>query len=287
MGWSIAGGDNGATSIPGLGTVNLSELTPVNIFRNKYDSILDAFKNMGAKGVCATLPDVTAIPFFTTVPYNPIPLDAAKASQLNSGYAAYNTGLDQLVVAGALSASEAAKRKINFSASSTNAIVIMDESLTDLTGYNSALINMRHATAADLIILPASSEIGREFSPTQIYGVSVPFADSLVLTEAEVTQVQNHTNMLNNEIRTSAANHGVAVVDMYAYMFKLQSGMTFDGVSYNAKYIEGGSFSLDGVHPNSRGYAIIANKFIETINNTYGSNLRPVSVHNYRGIIFP
>jgi hypothetical protein len=32
-------------------------------------------------------------------------------------------------------------------------------------------------------------------------------------------------------------------------MFELQAGMTFDGVDYTAKYIEGGAFSLDGVHP--------------------------------------
>ncbi len=63
--------------------------------------------------------------------------------------------------------------------------------------------------------------------------------------------------------------------------------ITFDGVDYNANFIEGGAFSLDGVHPNTRGYAIIANKFMETINDTYGANLTPVPVQDYRGIIFP
>jgi hypothetical protein len=287
LGWALAGGNNGATTIPGLGTINLSELTPVSVFRNKYDSILDAFQTMGAKGVCATIPDVTSIPFFTTVPHNPIPMDQATATQVNSAYAQYNGGLDLMVNGGFITAAEAAERKINFTAGSNNAIVIMDESLTDLTPYNAGLINMRQATAADLIILSATSDIGKVFSPTQIYGVSVPFADSLVLTKAEVMEVQNHTSMLNNEIRTSASNHGVAVVDMHSYMFELQAGMTFDGVDYTAKYIEGGAFSLDGVHPNTRGYAIIANKFIETINAYYGSNLRTVPVQNYRGIIFP
>jgi len=50
---------------------------------------------------------------------------------------------------------------------------------------------------------------------------------------------------------------------------------------------EVGAFSLDGIHPNSRGYAIIANKFIETIYDSYGANLRQVPVQDYRGIIFP
>ena len=52
-------------------------------------------------------------------------------------------------------------------------------------------------------------------------------------------------------------------------------------------YIEGGVFSLDGVHPNGIGYAIIANEFIRVINEFYGANLQTVSVSNYRGITFP
>lgn len=283
LGWATNGGDNGAITVPGIGTINTSDLTPVSIFRNKYDSILDAFTAMGAKGVCATLPDVTAIPFFTTVPYNPIPMDQATADAVNSGYAAYNGGLDSYVSGGAISASDAAKRKIHFAASETNAIVIEDEALAALPG----LPKYRQATAADLILLTASSDIGRAFSATQIYGVSVPFADSLVLTASEVSEVRNHTINLNSQIKTSAANHGVAVADMYEYMFTLQKGMSFNGVTFTAKYIEGGAFSLDGVHPNSRGYALIANKYIEVINANYGSNLRPVPVQNYRGIIFP
>lgn len=296
LAWATNGGYD-TTIVPGIGKVNNAELTPVTEFKTKYDLLLDAFQQMGAKGVCATLPDVTSIPFFTTVPYNPVPLDQATAHLLmygpsgngSDGFLAYNAGLDQALGGGypGLTAAEVAKRKINYTASETNSILIMDESLTDLTPLNPALVSMRPANAQDLILLTASSDIGRPLSPTDIYGVSVPFADTLVLTAAEILEVQNHTNQLNSQIQLSASAHGVAVVDMYSYMFKLQSGMTFDGVDYTASYIEGGGFSLDGVHPNTRGYAIIANKFIEVINATYGSNLKPVSVQNYRGIIFP
>ncbi len=65
------------------------------------------------------------------------------------------------------------------------------------------------------------------------------------------------------------------------------TGLTFDGIEFTPKYIEGGVFSLDGVHPNGRGYAVIANEFIRVINNHYGSKLQPVVVGNYRGITFP
>ena len=51
-------------------------------------------------------------------------------------------------------------------------------------------------------------------------------------------------------------------------------------------YPTGGAFSYDGVHPCQRGYALIANKFIEAINTTYGSNLKGVDLSKYK-IAFP
>lgn len=48
---------------------------------------------------------------------------------------------------------------------------------------------------------------------------------------------------------------------------------------YTANYFSGASnegsvlFSLDGVHPNARGYAIIANEIIKVINRHYKSSL--------------
>ena len=55
-------------SVPGVGAVALNDITPPTEFTQKYDSILTAFHNLGAQGVCATIPDVTSIPFFNTVP---------------------------------------------------------------------------------------------------------------------------------------------------------------------------------------------------------------------------
>jgi lysophospholipase L1-like esterase len=44
--------------------------------------------------------------------------------------------------------------------------------------------------------------------------------------------------------------------------------------------------SLDGVHPSPKGYAQIANKFLEAINAKYGSNFKGVNLGQYR-ILFP
>ena len=42
-------------------------------------------------------------------------------------------------------------------------------------------------------------------------------------------------------------------------------------------------FSLDGVHPNSRGYAFVANEVIKVINAHYQATLPMVYVGKYAG----
>jgi len=72
-------------------------------------------------------------------------------------------------------------------------------------------------------------------------------------------------------------------------MKTLNSGneFNFDGINFTTEFIKGGFYSVDGIHPNSRGYAMIANEYMEVINASYGANLKPVAVSNYRGITFP
>ncbi len=67
LGYATSGGVVTDVSTP-LGTIAENEITPPAVFAQKYDSVLLAFYNMGAQGVCATIPDVTTIPFFNTVP---------------------------------------------------------------------------------------------------------------------------------------------------------------------------------------------------------------------------
>ena len=83
--------------------------------------------------------------------------------------------------------------------------------------------------------------------------------------------------------------YGYAFVDANAKMIELSqsSGIQFDGVRYTAKFVTGGTFSLDGVHLTGRGYAVIANEFIKAINNKYGSTLPMVNPNGYSGVKFP
>ncbi len=279
LGYALSGGD-GSNPISDQPTFDFA-----------INTLVTTLTSGGAKGVMANIPYVTTIPHFTTVPHNPVPLDAGTAAFLNSAnaYGAYNAGLLQVEGFGLITAEERAARTIVFEASETNAVVIMDESLTDLTGINPALINMRQATADDLIVLPASSFIGTlavPGNPATVNGVAIPLADKWVLVPSEQEELRVATDNFNATIQAAASQAGLAIVDANAFMQQLAAGGVSDGnFILTAGLVTGGAFSLDGVHPTARGYALLANLFMKAIDGAYGSNFEAsgnmVDIGNY------
>jgi hypothetical protein len=270
-------------------TYGSNDITDPNVFASVFNGLLQTLTANGADGVVMNIPDVTTIPYFTTVPYNPVPLDEGTAALLNGAYAAYNGGMAQLQLLGAISAEEVARRTISFSAGATNAVVLVDEDLTDLTIYNPALINMRQATPEDLVVLTARSFIGTladPNNPTSINGVAVPLADKWVLTPEEQLAVATAQVSYNQTIAALAQVYDVAFVDANGFLSTFaETGFPLsDGSTVRATYGTGGGFSLDGVHPSPRGYALLANLMVEAINTKYGSNLPGVDPLNFTGL---
>jgi len=270
-----------------LTTYGPNDITDPGVFAFVYQQLLDALTANGAKGVVATIPDVSAIPFFTTIPYNAIPLtDQAVVDALNTAYTNYNTGLQQLVALNAITAAEAAQRTISFSLGA-NALVIEDESLTDLTAYG--LPSIRQATSDDLILLTAKSIIGTPDpnNPQLIHGLTIPLEDNWVLIPLEKNKIETATTAFNTAIQQLATVKDLAVADMASVMQQLHDDLTTeDGSIYTADYFNGSNmdqlaFGLDGVHPNPRGYAIIANDFIKVINAKYNAHLPLVNPSYY------
>jgi hypothetical protein len=269
-----------------------NDITDPGVFAFTYQALVDALTANGAKGVVATLPDVTSIPYFTTVPYNPVPLDAGTAAFVNNAYATYNGGLQFAAGNGLITAAEAAQRTITFAAGQ-NPVVIVDEDLTNLTGFG--IPNYRMTTIDDLLILPSSGFIGTQADPndpSSVNGVGIPLADNWVLTSTEVQMVRTARTAYNNAIVSIAAANDLAVADMATKLEELVSGLrTTDGQVYTNNYFNGSAnsvstvvFSLDGVHPNARGYAIVADEFIRVVNEKYGSDVPAVTAGYYPGV---
>lgn len=262
-----------------------NDVTDPNVFAAVYNDLLLALTTNGAKGVVANLPDITSIPYFTTVPHNPIPLDATTAAQLNYAFTAYNDGLAQMVAYGLITEEESAKRTIAFEESESNAMLIVDEDLTDLTAYG--IPNYRQTTSEDLVVFTAQTIIGTTVGgdATMINGVSVPLADQWVLTPEEQSVVATAQMAFNTAIESLATQYNLAFVDVQAVMQQLAAeGILVQGSLLTNTYATGGAFSLDGIHPSERGYAYLTNQFIAAINETYGSDLPEVNPLDYTAL---
>lgn len=268
-------------------TYGSNDITDPIVFANTFEGLVTTLTSAGAKGLVTNVPYITDLPHFTTVPHNPIPLDANTAAYLNSAaaYGAYNAGIVQAfaylvskeLITQEQADAEIAKRTIIFSESATNAVVIMDEDLTDLTAINSQLTNMRQATAEDLLVLSASSFIGTEAVPgnsLSINGVAVPLADKWVLTPEEQLAIKDAADAYNATIKTlSDSNDNIVLVDLNAILTELAStGIVFEDYTLNASLVTGGAVSLDGIHLTARGYSYMAYKFLEAIDTGFGAN---------------
>jgi len=280
LGFATSGGDGS------------DAITPTATFDGAYDGVVATLTgaNADVQGVLVNIPDVSTIPFFTTVPHNPVPLDQATADTLNAAFAAYNAGLQGLVgVAPGFTQEEADARTINF-VEGQNAVVILDEDLTDLTGINPpdtlALVNMRHATASDLIVLPAGGFIGTELPNSSAvtppagkpWGLGTPLGDEDVLIPSEIAEISTAQTAFNAKIKAVAdANPNFVFLDAAAIMAELSTtGIDYGTGSINADFATGGAFSLDGVHPTARGYAVIANLIVDAINTGFNANVHKV-----------
>lgn len=297
-------GNNDVLGYATTGGDGTNPITSEALFTQAYTALVTNLTAGGAKGVVANIPNVTSIPFFTTVPYNPVPLDAASVTALNTQVfgplirilTAYGQGSRlQLLSATANPLLLKDESLTNLSAQITGALVAAGVPATQAGLMGQVFGQARHATSADLIPLTTSSVIGTAptspyaVSPFNKYGVTFPLEDKHVLTVTEKNEVLTATAKFNTIISSAATSKGLAFVDANAKMVELSqaSGIQFDGVRYTAKFVTGGTFSLDGVHLTGRGYALIANEFIKSINAKYKSNLPQVSTNSYSGVTFP
>ncbi|OEK00523.1 hypothetical protein BFP97_02935 [Roseivirga sp. 4D4] len=62
-------------------------------------------------------------------------------------------------------------------------------------------------------------------------------------------------------------------------------GIRVDGVNLAPDFSPNGIFSTDGIHPNPRGYAIIANLVIDALNASKGSSIPRINVLALRGVL--
>ena len=295
LGYATSGG-SGVDQTGNLdpSTYGGNDITDPNVFAAAYSAQVDALVAGGAKGVLLNIPDVTSIPYFTTVPTRSIPLDAATAGAVNAQFALYNGALGQLVAGGFISPEEAAIRAINF-VEGVNYPIMTDVDLTDVTAIligagldpqTAALLGqLRQVKSDDLVVLTASSVLGTTPDPSNplgIVGVSLPLPNSLVLSSTEQARVATAGAAYNAIIEGLAAANELGYGDMKSALAEVAAnGAFYNGGVLTSTYVTGGAFSLDGVHPTPRGYAFTANTIIDVINTTYNASIPKVDIGTY------
>ncbi|MBS9768200.1 MAG: SGNH/GDSL hydrolase family protein [Flavobacteriaceae bacterium] len=300
LGYATTGGDDS------------DPLTSSIDFAKYYTALIQGLTQNGAKGVIANIPYVTSIPFFNTIPNDALKLDKEKAGLLTQFFDAIQQGFTQQLKAKGLHEQQAKALASQYGIAfheGNNRFLIQTEKTTKnplgfrqmakeellvLTIDRNAMANEGYGSVRitpELLQIFVKVQQGKMPTPKEIqtvFSAINPIQDKDVLDAEELAEIRNLIDAYNKTIADIAKQYDLALFDANSLMQTLATtGLRINGVNYNSEFIKGGVFSLDGVHPNQRGYAIIANAFIDAINQKYNANIAKVDPNNYKGVEFP
>lgn len=252
LGYATSGGVRG-TNV-GLSHPPGTRPTESLLFDTWYRQVLDALKLSGAGIIVGNIPDVSTIPFFTTV-------GPTVAASIPPGiYLRYQ------------------KAGNNSVAFDSTRLTEPDAPLLLLTGITYARL-LGQPTGQwyrdnNITTIPPGIDTTRPFG----FHPQNPWPNALALDAGEQAIVATSVAEFNQSIDSLASNRGIGVADFRGLWNTIrQSGIYASGYgTFSAAYITGGTFSYDGVHSSSRGNVIIANEWIRVINQRFGAQIPPV-----------
>jgi lysophospholipase L1-like esterase len=253
-------GNNDVLGYATTGGTSPAAPTPLATFSFLYNQALDTMKKSvpNVRMIVGTIPNVTTIPFFTTIG----PKVGAKLAAAG-GIALYYQKKGE---------SGVATGTTKFSSPASDPLICLTGSpYAALIGTVTGKFYKDNAFPA----LPAGIDT------TKPFGVHPqnPWPNALTLDSAEIAIASKAVSDFNGSIATLAATHGAAVVDFNSIFTDINSnGKLIGGVKYTSAYITGGLFSLDGVHPTNRGAGVLANEIIKVMNAKFGTNVTGVDV---------
>jgi len=118
--------------------------------------------------------------------------------------------------------------------------------------------------------------------------VGTPFAEDYTITESEFTDILNAVAAFNVILQDVSSQFNVPLVDIN-HLWNPENDGAFYG--YSGAFVlddpENTIFSLDGVHPNNLGHAIIANAFIDKINEELEMEIPSLNLEDFKGQYVP
>lgn len=265
LGYATSGGTRGTDATGKLPSDPL-------VFGFLYNQLVTriATELPNTKAVFGNIPNVTSVPYFKSV-------GPSVAAEIKKAQAAFPT-LPGLVYA---------KSTAPFVGVATVESLAGFQTLLTLTSSNYAPY-LGQPTGKYYVDKGMAIPTGVDTTKPFGFDPTNPFPNEFVLDPDEITIASNAVTSFNNTISALVnANPNFVLFDANAYMNQVSStGLTVDGIGFNASFITGGVFSYDGVHLSSQGNALVANRIIEVINAKFGSTIQKVNLQTVPGMKF-
>lgn len=288
------------------GASNPDILTADAAFQARLNAALGAMLNANpeASGVVMNIPSLNVLPHFNLI--NPLSIQipvngrddlGAGLDQLNTAINGWNLGVNVNP-----NIPDAIKETLIRPTLSTNfdsyPLLILDPTLSDAviplpTGGTFVIPKIRNLNAEDGVKLPLGAQtlLGQGVGVSPLSPLNETQYDAVYLTQAEQEEIQAKINTFNGYIgaAVNANNDRLLLVDVNDFMNRVIQGTVSSGnVGLTGSIIPPtGGFSLDGIHPNARAHAFIANLIIEGINEKWQANLSTVNPNAYPGNDLP
>jgi len=269
LGAALAGGD-------------LTQITSQADFQSRLTAILTQIRTTLTSTfiLMANIPDVTDIPYVNT-------LDATFST---------SPALGINVPIPVIHAGPPTFAPVPFDTAATLFLPLLTEesgvshlTLPALLGYQQGLGIPDSAALRGLGFSAADARnlvLGMQASGLTPTGTPVP--GDMTITVSEAIAISNAVSGFNQIIETLApfppAGFGYQIIDVNSVLAELNA----TGVGgLSGKYVLADpattAFSLDGVHPNNAGHALVANEFIGTMNAVLSLSIPTLNVANYAG----
>ena len=236
---------------PALQGTTVGLLSVVNFesqFRRGLDTLQALIPN--AKMAVLNVPDVTGLPFFTTIsnkqlgPNGQPLLDASGRPKFLLGPTLGTNG--QPLPLGA------------------NDLVLLSARTAINNGFGYPVGTFSYSSPVD-----------------SVPGTGFGLTDAQVLSNSEALTVQDRARRFNSIIDTTSHTafkpRNFAIVDLDGLLRRAKSpGIEIRRVLYTSKFVTGGLFGLDGLYPNDIAHALLCNEVIKAVNGKFGSTLTPV-----------
>lgn len=274
---------SGLTGQPNPGTsVDATDLTPIADFENDLTTLLAEVSATSDHIFLLNFPDFIEFPYFNRLGYLAPNVSIGRASALNAQYAVFNSLVAQYN--NEQGANIISRIFFDGEAPSSWGYVVEDTLQVERRLNDGTLIPPLKKLDEGESILWSNSTIPSLDEAAQD-GLEIPLTKDQFVTLADIATIKSLTNSYNAVIN-SAANQftNVHLIDLHtAFDFEGAGNIMIDGVIFDFTMERTGIFSADGLNLNPRGQAIIANLFIQKMNEIFQSSIPEVNPNEYRG----